>query len=836
MDWQRGAEFTNYYSGNRFQYRLYGKGKSFFKRLLGKPTIYYVVSPLEDHEIRNKEIEFEGITKKTGIKIPKTKFRGAAVPKGVLLVGPPGNGKTLLAKALAGECGLPFLARSGSDFEEMMVGVGARRVRDLFQHARSFNQGCIIFIDEIDSIGRKRYSSNTGHAEQTLNQLLSELDGFQARDNVIILAATNSLKVLDNALLRPGRFDRQIYIPLPNVKGRREIIYLHTQKLTLHPGINLEEIVSMTRGLSGAQIVNMFNEASILSIRHGKKSIDQEMLFEAYDRILMGPSLTSQTITAEKKKIVAFHEAGHAIVGLNLYGEEGDDYLLNKNQMLAHVMTSLGGRASEELIFGLDYITVGAYDDFKKASSIIRELILYYGMSDLGIVPTQESYFFVIAIVAAIIHTYGYSLIFRAQATPGENSPKMKISVLQKEITENLEKDKELEKERLNKEKKIEIREKNAFLTSIFKNKTGNLELENYPQEIDYYLVSDKEKIEKFTSEITKINQERKNLPETELKKSLYRRNDLEKRKRQLEEEQKRSIAGKYLSYITNNERLWATVVYIFLSSFLISQIFPRDQLVSLYLHSLTEENQKKGLQLLAKFSPIYYTIHRREQGKEEPTNKTKLANVKKIIESIRDSENFQKALTHVSYCNESDSAISYERLEFLGDEILNFHVALFIYHNFPNYAEGKMSKLQQLMVQESTLAELSREIGLNRTNEEGKLEYLRLGEGEMKNQGANKTSILADIFESFIAALYLEKDYKSLLQEYCQSQKNKVFYRLKKTAKVENQKMFTMEVKDRLGTFLETGQGHSKKEAEQEAAARVIKNLGLVKKEKDNS
>ncbi|CAG8453059.1 10880_t:CDS:2 [Racocetra fulgida] len=241
---------------------------------------------------------------------------GAKLPKGVLLVGPHGNGKTLLGKALAGECQLPFLFRSGSEFEEMVVGLGARRIRELFAEARSYPNGCIIFIDEIDSIGRRRNTHNSN--DLTLNQLLNELDGFNPRENIFILAATNFPQVLDAALLRPGRFDRQIFITLPNLQARREIIKLATPKIPFRQDVDLEEVASLTRGFSGAQIVNLFNEATLLCLRYNHKKISQEHIFEAHDRVLMGPSSLSHTIHPSKKKIVAFHEAGHAIIGLSL--------------------------------------------------------------------------------------------------------------------------------------------------------------------------------------------------------------------------------------------------------------------------------------------------------------------------------------------------------------------------------------------------------------------------------------------------------------------------------------------------------------------------------------
>lgn len=343
--------------------------------------------------------------------------KGIEVPKGILLVGQPGNGKTLLAKGLAGECKLPFIYRSAPEFEKGIIGWGAAEVRNTFAMAKNYAHekgGCFVFVDEIDAIAGKRYQSIHSHHE-TLNQLLSELDGFSSRENVIFLAATNNLNHLDSALLRPGRFDRRILIPLPNFRSRKEIISLCIKKKSLRFNIDLEETTSMTDGLSGAQIVNIFNEAAILSLRHKKDFVDQETIFEAFDRALMGPSFQNQTLTPEKKMLLAYHEAGHAIVGLtlpettvkkititprwtaggytwvNLRNQKDDAYLLNRSQILAQVTCSLGGRASEELLSGREHVTVGAYSDFKRAFALVHDLVLRYGMSELGIVSTPDS-------------------------------------------------------------------------------------------------------------------------------------------------------------------------------------------------------------------------------------------------------------------------------------------------------------------------------------------------------------------------------------------------------------------------------------------------------------
>ncbi len=341
------------------------------------------------------------------LKSPK-KFQkmGARIPKGVLLVGPPGTGKTLLAKAIAGEAKVPFYFISGSDFVELFVGVGASRVRDMFKQAKR-NAPCLIFIDEIDAVGRQRGTGlGGGHdeREQTLNQLLTEMDGFGANEGIIIIAATNRPDVLDPALLRPGRFDRQITVNLPDVKEREEILAVHAKNKFLSSGVTLNGLAHRTPGFSGADLENLLNEAALLAVRRNKDEITMSEIDEATDRVLMGPAKTSRKYSENDKKLVAYHEAGHAVVGLKLNGASDvqkvtiiprgmaggynmmvpseEKLCSTKTDLLEEITGLLGGRTAEEIEFG--EITTGAHNDFEKATKIVRAMVCEYGMSDLG--------------------------------------------------------------------------------------------------------------------------------------------------------------------------------------------------------------------------------------------------------------------------------------------------------------------------------------------------------------------------------------------------------------------------------------------------------------------
>lgn len=347
------------------------------------------------------------------LKNPK-KFTsmGARIPKGVLLVGPPGTGKTLLARAVAGEAKVPFYYISGSDFVELFVGIGASRVRDMFKQAK-MNAPCLIFIDEIDAVGRQRGTGlGGGHdeREQTLNQLLTEMDGFGANEGIIIIAATNRPDVLDPALLRPGRFDRQVTVSLPDKNARIEILKVHAKNKILSKDITLEYLAKRTPGFSGADLENLLNEAALLAVRRNKKEITMEEIDEATDRVLMGPAKITKKYTDKEKKLVAYHEAGHAVMGLKLDGanevqkitiiprghaggytmmtpkEEAFNY--TKKELLESICGLLGGRVSEEVTFG--EITTGAHDDFKKATKIARSMVTEYGMSSLGPMMLEE--------------------------------------------------------------------------------------------------------------------------------------------------------------------------------------------------------------------------------------------------------------------------------------------------------------------------------------------------------------------------------------------------------------------------------------------------------------
>ena len=341
---------------------------------------------------------------------------GGRIPRGVLLVGPPGTGKTLIARAVAGEANVPFFTISGSDFVEMFVGVGASRVRDMFEQAKK-NAPCIIFIDEIDAVGRHRGAGLGGgndEREQTLNQLLVEMDGFEANEGVILIAATNRPDVLDPALLRPGRFDRQVVVPNPDVVGREQILKVHVRKVPLAPDINLKTIARGTPGFSGADLMNLVNEAALTAARRNKRMVTQAEFEEAKDKVMMGAERKSLVMTEEEKMLTAYHEGGHAIVGLNVVATdpihkatiiprgralgmvmqlpERDKLSMSLEQMTSRLAIMMGGRVAEELIFGREKVTSGASSDIEQATRLARMMVTRWGLSEeLGTVSYGEN-------------------------------------------------------------------------------------------------------------------------------------------------------------------------------------------------------------------------------------------------------------------------------------------------------------------------------------------------------------------------------------------------------------------------------------------------------------
>ena len=329
---------------------------------------------------------------------------GAKLPKGCLLVGPPGTGKTLLAKAVAGEAKVPFYSLAGSDFVEMFVGVGASRVRDLFKEAQK-NAPCIIFIDEIDAIGKSRDSRYGGNdeREQTLNQLLSEMDGFDTSKGLLILAATNRPEILDKALLRPGRFDRRVIVDKPDLKGRLEVLKVHSKDVLMDDSVDLEAIAMATSGAVGSDLANMINEAAILAVKNGRKYVNQSDLFESVEVVIAGKEKKDRVLSKKEKQTVAYHEVGHALVtallkdaepvqkitivprtmgslGYVMQVPEEEKFLMSKDELMARLVTLFGGRAAEELVF--DTVTTGASNDIEQATNIARAMVTRYGMSD----------------------------------------------------------------------------------------------------------------------------------------------------------------------------------------------------------------------------------------------------------------------------------------------------------------------------------------------------------------------------------------------------------------------------------------------------------------------
>ena len=398
--------FVNKQVGGSSKSFDFGKSKAKLHSDKDKVTFENVAGLVEEKYEVKELIDF--------LKSPK-KFQklGARIPKGVLLVGPPGTGKTLLAKAVAGEANVPFYYISGSDFVELFVGVGASRVRDMFKQAKQ-TAPCLIFIDEIDAVGRQRGTGlGGGHdeREQTLNQLLTEMDGFGTNEGIIIIAATNRPDVLDPALLRPGRFDRQVMVSLPDIKEREAILNVHAKNKILAPEVKLKYLAKRTSGFSGADLENLLNEAALLAVRRNKEIITMAELDEANDRVLMGPAKVSKIISDKDKKITAYHEAGHVVVGLKLENsnivqkvtiiprgmaggytniqDEEEKTHVTKKELIETISTLLAGRVTESLVF--DDITTGASNDIERATKIARAMVTEYGMSDLGPMQLEKS-------------------------------------------------------------------------------------------------------------------------------------------------------------------------------------------------------------------------------------------------------------------------------------------------------------------------------------------------------------------------------------------------------------------------------------------------------------
>ncbi|MEL6398943.1 MAG: ATP-dependent zinc metalloprotease FtsH2 [Cyanobacteria bacterium J06626_4] len=399
---------SNNAPGGPGQAMNFGKSKARFMMEAKTGVVFDDVAGIEEAKEELQEVV-------TFLKKPE-RFTavGARIPKGVLLVGPPGTGKTLLAKAIAGEAGVPFFSISGSEFVEMFVGVGASRVRDLFKKAKE-SAPCIIFIDEIDAVGRQRGAGIGGgndEREQTLNQLLTEMDGFEGNTGIIVIAATNRADVLDSALLRPGRFDRQISVDPPDVKGRLEILDVHARNKKLAEDISLDAIARRTPGFTGADLANLLNEAAILTARRRKEGITMTEIDDAVDRVVAGMEGTP-LVDSKSKRLIAYHEVGHAIVGtlvkahdpvqkvtliprgqaqgLTWFTPSEDQMLISRAQILARIKGALGGRAAEDIIFGDSEVTTGAGNDLQQVTGMARQMVTRFGMSDLGPLSLEGS-------------------------------------------------------------------------------------------------------------------------------------------------------------------------------------------------------------------------------------------------------------------------------------------------------------------------------------------------------------------------------------------------------------------------------------------------------------